>query len=339
MRRAFLCIALLASACEESYPPTHLSSWDLFEDGAAQIPRDDVVPYELISPLFSDYAGKHRFIRLPEGERITYTAEGDWVFPIGTLIVKTFAFAEDLRDPSAGEHVVETRLLALEEDGAWHAYVYLWDDETSDAVYRPQGATVDVSWIHTDGASRSLSYHVPNVAECATCHGGSDDVTPIGPRTVQIDRDLDYGAGAINQIDHFASLGWFDVEVPAARSHFDEPFGAADLDRRARAYLDANCAHCHRDGGAAEQSGLHLGADIEDPYRLGVCKIPIAAGRATGGRSHDIVPGSPDDSILVFRVESFESGIKMPPFGALVHEEGAALLREWIASMPPQTCE
>lgn len=326
-----LLAAMLLAGCEESYPPERLSSWGLFADGAAQEPVEGVEPYDILSPLFSDYAAKHRFIRLPDGEQITYTDEGDWIFPVGTVIVKTFGYYADLRDPSAGERLIETRLLVHEEQG-WEPYVYLWDDAMNDAVLSPVSPRVPVEWIHADGEARSLDYYVPNVIECANCHGGADDVSPIGPRTAQIDRD--------GQIERFESLGWFanDVTAMTDRARLEDPTGSGDLEARARAYLDANCSHCHREGGAAQQSGLWLGAEITDPLQLGICKRPVAAGRATGGRSFDIVPGSPDLSVMVFRMESDEPGIKMPEIGILSHPEGVALIREWIAAMPPDSC-
>ena len=64
-------------------------------------------------------------------------------------------------------------------------------------------------------------------------------------------------------------------------------------------------------------------------------KPPVAAGRGSGGLSYDIVPGKPEESILVFRTGSIDPGIMMPELGKrLIHEEGLALLREWVAAMP-----
>ena len=103
---------------------------------------------------------------------------------------------------------------------------------------------------------------------------------------------------------------------------------------RARAWLDVNCAHCHSPGGSARTSGLDLRLAQTDPGKIGVWKTPVAAGRGSGGRDYDIVPGKPDDSILVFRLESKEPSIMMPNVARrLVPVEAVALLREWIAGM------
>ena len=63
-------------------------------------------------------------------------------------------------------------------------------------------------------------------------------------------------------------------------------------------------------------------------------KPPVAAGIGSGGHEYDIVPGQPDRSILTYRIASTHPGIMMPELGKrLVHEEGVALVRQWIAAM------
>ena len=108
------------------------------------------------------------------------------------------------------------------------------------------------------------------------------------------------------------------------------------LDERARAWLDINCGACHNGrGGAARTSGLYLDLAQTDLHELGLCKAPVAAGRGSGGRIYGIVPGQPDASILVFRIESIEADVKMPELGRnLVDAEGVALIRQWIAQLP-----
>ena len=55
---------------------------------------------------------------------------------------------------------------------------------------------------------------------------------------------------------------------------------------------------------------------------------------------YDIVPGNPDESILVFRSETLDVGAIMPLIGrSLRHEDGVELLRRWIAEMPADDCE
>jgi len=49
----------------------------------------------------------------------------------------------------------------------------------------------------------------------------------------------------------------------------------------------------------------------------------------------DIVPGTPDESILLHRMLSTEADVAMPELGrALVHIEGVSLIRDWIAALP-----
>jgi uncharacterized repeat protein (TIGR03806 family) len=335
-----------APPADASAWPATLSAWRLFEGtGATQAPAAGVVPFRPHSILFSDYAAKYRFVRLPEGGRVTYSDEAGWDFPVGTVLVKTFAYPLDERRPEDGERLVETRLFWRRE-GGWESMVYLWNDAQTDATRLVAGRTVPVAWIDATGASRETNYVVPNLNQCRSCHAGLGPLRPLGPRTRQLDFELRYPDGAMrNQVDHWAALGMFDRAPPPAGARdalLPDPLDAesgADLDRRARSYLEANCAHCHREGGAASSSGLHLGWEVTDPGRLGICKTPPAAGRGACGLAYDIVPGDPARSILICRVNSLDPAIKMPEIPTtLVHDEGVELLRAWIAAMEPVDC-
>jgi uncharacterized repeat protein (TIGR03806 family) len=181
---------------------------------------------------------------------------------------------------------------------------------------------------------------VPNDNECKTCHSKSHTFEPLGPRTRQLNRDHEYGGRAKNQIDYLSELGWIDVDTGDAAQRFTlaDPYGDASLERRARAYLDANCSHCHRPGGEAGSTALDLRAETLDPYNIGVCRSPVAAGPGSGSRTSDIVPGDPDASILVFRMESTDPEIKMPELPTPTSDaRGTALIREWIAAMPAES--
>ena len=114
---------------------------------------------------------------------------------------------------------------------------------------------------------------------------------------------------------------------------WDDP-STGDVDSRARAWLEVNCAHCHNPAGPAKNSGLDLRVAAREPAHFGVFKSPVAAGRGTGNRLYDIVPGKPDESILLYRMESTDPGVMMPELGRQrVDARGVALIREWIAGM------
>ena len=109
---------------------------------------------------------------------------------------------------------------------------------------------------------------------------------------------------------------------------------SAPIDRRARTWLDVNCAHCHRAEGPAGNSGLFLTAGETEPVKYGVLKRPAAAGRGAGDREFDILPGEPDRSILVYRVESTEPGVMMPELGRHIADPLAVeMISEWVASL------
>lgn len=313
---------------------SRLSSYGLFEgNGASQEPVAGVVPYDLTSPLFSDYSTKHRFIRLPAGQAATWSDDGVLEFPVGTVIIKTFSYLADLGDPTSAERLLETRLLVRRSDG-WEGLVYQWNDEQTEALLSFGGDTVPVSWTHTDGATRELDYIIPNPNKCKNCHENAEVVAPIGPKARYLNKDSQLAdmiaAGMIDGAP--ADLG----AVPTVPAFDDE---TAELNERARGWLEINCAHCHNPAGAAGSSGLDLRFSQLDPYKFGVCKTPVAAGAGSGGFQFGIVPGNPDESIMVFRISSTEPDIRMPEIlHQMVHDEGVALIRAWIAAMTG-TCE
>ncbi|MEO1656072.1 MAG: hypothetical protein AAFU64_21200, partial [Bacteroidota bacterium] len=114
---------------------------------------------------------------------------------------------------------------------------------------------------------------------------------------------------------------------------WDNP-ASGNLSERARAYLDINCGHCHHPQGPAHTSGLYLHYQEESQTALGIHKPPIAAGRGSGGRLYDIVPGQPEASILLYRMESQDPGVMMPELSRkMIHKEGVQLIRDWITSL------
>ncbi|MEL6677023.1 MAG: SO2930 family diheme c-type cytochrome [Bacteroidota bacterium] len=313
--------------------PQKLSDYAFFAgEMAAQKPVAGVIPYALNTPLFSDYAEKLRFVKLPAGQAAPYNAKEVLDFPVGTTIIKTFYYHKDARKPEKGRQLMETRLLIHEEKG-WKALAYHWNDEQTEAYLEVAGGRKKVAWVNEQGKKQKLEYSFPNLNQCKGCHSYEGDLKPIGPSVRQLNGDHAYETGTHNQLAYWEENGWLqglpDQDVPRMAVWNDPATGS--LDERARAWLDINCAHCHRAEGPAYTSGFFLDIHQTDPTTWGVRKAPVAAGRGSGGRTYDIEPGNADASILYFRIISEDPGIMMPEVGRqVVHKEGVALIREWI---------
>jgi uncharacterized repeat protein (TIGR03806 family) len=317
-------------------PPKYLSAYGLFRDAGKQLVNDGLVPYDLITPLFTDYALKYRFVHIPAGKAARYTPDGVFEFPVGSMLVKTFAYPADFRRPTENIRLLETRLLIRKPSG-WAALPYVWNADQRDARLKRGGKRIPISWTGADGKTVSFRYRVPNVNQCKGCHVRNKRFSPIGPKARNLNHDFDYGTGRENQLVHWSEAGILsDAPERAAWPHvprWDDP-QSGTLAERARGYLDVNCAHCHNPDGPASTSGLFLDFTETRPRHWGVNKPPVAAGRGAGDLAVDIDPGKPDRSILAFRMNSVDPGIMMPELGRqLVHKEGVALIRQWIAAM------
>lgn len=307
--------------------PKWLSEWGLFKEPMRDlIPSDDrTFPYEINAALFSDYAYKARFIKLPANEQIEYHETEVLRFPKETVLIKNFYYPSDFQSESK-RRIMETRLLIHEEKG-WKAIVYQWNEEQTDAKRVILGKKVPAEWTDKNGTLQRISYSIPSQPQCKSCHDLGGKMTLLGPSARQLNRD--------GQLASWISEGWLSADPTTEFPklvNYDNQNEA--LVARARAWLEVNCAHCHRKEGPAKNSGLYLLASETDPYRLGVNKPPIAAGKGSGGLKYSIVPGNPDQSILVHRITSLEPGEMMPELGrSLPHSEGVELIREWISSL------
>jgi uncharacterized repeat protein (TIGR03806 family) len=314
-----------------------LSEYGFFEGKLSDLkPIATVLPYELNMPLFSDYAVKRRFVRLPDGEAAVYNPDSTFQFPIGTVLIKNFIFPFDLNHPEKGQRIVETRLLLQDGDG-WNALPYIWNEAQTEAVLEPVGDTKSVSFKDLKGQKKTFAYDIPNINQCRDCHVRFDKLGLIGPTARQLNGDFNYAEGIENQLIAWKKRGILRgvpetfSTIPKLPSLTDK---AASLDAKARAYLDINCAHCHNRHGQAFTSGMFLDWKMQDSTALGFNKSPVAAGRGSGNRKYAIVKGKPHESILVYRMSSTDAGEMMPELARkLTHTEGVDLIREWIKSM------
>lgn len=326
-------------------PKEKLSDYHFFEgNGSEQKPMKGVIPYSLNTPLFTDYAEKLRFVQLPENQTVAYNETEVLDFPIGSTIIKTFYYPNDFRKPDLGRKLIETRLLIREEDG-WKALDYVWNDEQTEAFLEVAGDTKEVSYVDINGKKKKHEYGIPNLNQCKGCHNRNEKMLPIGPSARQLNGEYSawnvskstVGNVSQNQLVAWQKMGIL-TNLPAIESVPKAPIWnnpeSGSLDARARIWLDINCAHCHRLGGPAQTSGLNLSIYETAPIAYGILKTPVAAGRGSGNKKYDIVPGKPEESIIVYRMESTDPGEMMPEVGRkTTHKEGVELIKEWIKAM------
>ncbi|MDH3645117.1 MAG: hypothetical protein OES38_23650 [Gammaproteobacteria bacterium] len=360
---ASLCLLTCLAGCgggpvhffEADAYPQRLSDWGIIKkQGNALVLGTDVLPYDLNTPLFTDYAQKLRTIYLPPGTSAKYDDEHAFEFPVGTVVSKTFFYPKapdaqpagtvaatmawdgnvDNLDVSALQ-IIETRLLVRQPDG-WDALPYVW--RGTDAYLKIAGDLQPMR-IAVGDQVKPFPYIVPTRNECASCHATNHStglLLPIGLKARHLNRRYAGGTG-VGQLADWRDRGWLAGlpaadAIPRSATWRDEQ---GTLAHRARSYLDINCGHCHNPAGSADTSGLMLDIHTESLRNLGLCKPPIAAGRGSGGRRYSIIPGQPDASILVHRMEIDDPGNRMPEVGrSLAHSEGIALVRRWIADLP-----
>jgi uncharacterized repeat protein (TIGR03806 family) len=372
MRVVLLCATavMLLAACGETRqpvvvhdvgtPPARLGEWGVvLADGERFELNAGVLPYDLNTPLFSDYALKLRSVWMPAGVSAGFTATGKIDFPVGTILSKTFHYEKAAGWSTATQRVlgvdraslpgqdavldlddyvlIETRLLVRYDTG-WRALPYVWNETQDEAYLAVAGDLFELELVGGEGVER-IAYVVPDANQCSGCHQpdhSSKQLQPLGPRDWQLNRNYDYAGFTANQLEHWEQQGLLRAGDGAARQgvSWAAP-GDATIEQRVKAYLDANCAHCHNARGAADTSALHLDIDAPVDRFYGVCKTPVAVGRGSGGRPFDIYPGRPEDSILLYRMQHSDPAIAMPELGrSTVHREAVELVREWIAGLP-----
>ena len=318
-------------------PYDTLSAYQLFKGPlAAQTPADGVMPYDVVSTLYADGAGKFRFLSIPKGTKIHFDPSARWDFPDGTMAIKTFFYELDPANPGTKRQLLETRILR-KSGGLWSANTYLWNDAQTEANRFVAGQLLHIQFVDGTG----VDYQVPSTSVCRTCHGQDSTIVPLGPRTRQLNRLHDYGNGPENQLTHLATLGWLDAALPSLDTveQMSDPHGMDSVDARARSYLEANCSHCHNPQGFAASTNLRLDILSPQPINYGVCKTPVAAGPAAGTDKYDIVPGHPELSIVVRRLSSNDPMVKMPPLPlTTVDSFGVDLISQWVTGMTFAAC-
>ncbi len=310
-----------------STPVNKLSELGIFVGNLAdQVPRADFYPYDVNVSLYADGASKLRFVYVPPGTSLGATSDRFSV-PVGAYIVKTFYFPRDARDSTRGRQLIETRFLVKRADG-YLVSTYLWNADQTDAVASGGNVNVPVSWIDEDGVEHDDHFHVPGTSQCQSCHADR----ALGLRTRQLAGST---AATQGELERLVSEGVLD-RLPEITESLVDPFGDGSIDQRARSYLDADCSHCHGEGGSA--AGTHVFWDLEHtgPQELPLCRSTPSV----GGADRVIVPGDPQNSAFLTRMRSNDPFLRMPRGPTHVPDgKGIAVLSDWVLSMTPGGCE
>jgi len=279
-------------------------------------PASGLIPYAPNAPFYSDGAQKDRWLALPNGQRITVGANDDFDFPNGSVLMKNF---------SLGGQLVETRLFMRHDDGSWAGYTYEWDAGQSDATRVIGGKTVQVA---------GQSWEFPSEAQCLQCHTQAAGRT-LGLEIGQLNGDFGYPTGrTANQLVTLNAIGTLTPEIdqdPEDLAVIPDPFGAAPLGQRARAYLHTNCANCHRPGGGAQSN-----MDLRYATALAAtnsCDVAPALGDLGLTDARIIAPGSAARSVVVARMDRTGDDAMPPLSRHSIDTQGVALISEWIDSL------
>ncbi|UUC43834.1 hypothetical protein [Flavobacterium cerinum] len=277
--------------------PNRLSELRLFK-GSLQdlIPNDSIEQLELNSTLFTDHAEKQRLLRLPKGTKLKNVDGGLPQFPEESLLAKTFYYEGQ---------IIETRVLYLKNE-QWNAATYQWNATQTEAYLISKGATVAVKRKN----KATIHYTIPSEAECTACHRHNGTLQPIGPKIRNLNRMVIRNGETVSQLDYLHRKQRITKQsINTKLPDYNDP--TESLEKRARAYMDINCAHCHNPSGMAGFKNLYLAYEI--PYK----KTGIARQRLN----------------ILFRMET-SGELHMPKLGTTITDpNGLALIKTYIKSL------
>jgi hypothetical protein len=177
-----------------------------------------------------------------------------------------------------------------------------------------------------------------------TCHVSSGGST-LGPETAQMNRAVS-GTDQTNQIAKLAAMSLFDAPVPTPykaalvvpyASQAGTPPAAASTEQRARSYLQANCAFCHRpDDYVFPNFDLRYGVALKD---MNICDVVPAKGDQGVSGANILSHGMPMSSTMWLRMNAAPEDAngtygRMPKVASYVVDQlGADLIKEWITSI------
>ncbi|MCA9708681.1 MAG: PQQ-dependent sugar dehydrogenase [Myxococcales bacterium] len=307
--------------------PTALTRSGCFEGTGVQSPAPDLIPYSINAPLWTDGSHKERYLVIPPGQQLSVEPDGRLRFPVGSIIVKNFSYPLDLLEPDQLTPV-ETRVM-IRRSYTWEFHSYRWNEAGTEATLLDDGQSQPMLTA-LDGAPTVVRHTFPSRDECGYCHDNGD-VRALGPRLDQLARQVEYLEGPDDQLQVFEAIGLFDAPLPPSEPMADYLDPEASDEARARAYLHANCGHCHRPGGwTPPDLDMDLRWTTPTP-EANLCGVPPQYS-STFPADHRVAPGDPSDSLVWLRLSS-RGPWQMPPFATSVPDPAGSVVRTWIEGL------
>ncbi len=329
----------------ENTIPQWLSETAAFNNLTDLTPSQGIIPYDLIESFWSDGAAKKRWMAIPNdgsyntpAEQIKFSENEAWLFPVGTVLIKHFELPIDENDPNLTKRL-ETRFSVKAANGKFYFVTYKWNEEQTDAYLLSSGLDEDITIVQQTGGNRRQKWHYPSAVECVSCHNNTSGGS-LGPRTRYLNNSITYQETGLtaNQLVTLSSLGILDQSIsdtdsPGFLTHVAVNNTGASLEKKARSYMDLNCAYCHRPGtGNRGDFDLRLINSLEE---TGLITAGFNTSLGIDGESL-LSPGDASRSILYNRVHSVDANIMMPPLAKnSIDAIGAALIEEWINQLDP----
>ncbi|KGO92962.1 hypothetical protein [Flavobacterium subsaxonicum] len=313
-------------------PYAKLSDYNFFEGDLKNLsPVYGVLPYDLNSSLFTDYARKKRFVWIPAGKKATYTTDGTVLdFPTGTALIKTFYYNTVVPDNST--IIIETRVMIRKESG-WMFATYVWNEAQTEAVLNTTGFTQRIKF-DENGTIKTTDYVVPLTTQCIQCHEVSETATAVGPKPQNLNKLYNYADGTKNQLAKWIEFGYLNTAPSTIISTVDWTDASQPLELRVRSYVDINCAHCHTDNTDCGYTPMNFAFNKSGltPDNMGICRTPVDF--VTGNQQYIVTGQDAEGSLMHFRMNTSIQSEMMPPLGRkLVHQEAVALIEQWINSL------
>ena len=322
---------------DENFPRL-LSEAGIFASVPELAPNPGVLGYTVNAAPWADHSTGERHIALPDTSQVNNTVQ-PWRYTEGAVFVKTLGLEMAKGDPASRKRI-ETQVLHWTEK-TWRAYTYGWNDEQTDAeLVEAQGAERALVVKDPDApeGERRQTWRFASRAECLICHNIMAN-TILGFEPSQLNRG--------DQLKRFVDLGFFarlpgapEASKDGSPAEFDArkypalpdlSVNDGSLDARARAYLHANCSHCHRrHGGGTANIELLYAHEIQQTRMMDA--KPLLGGFGLRD-ARVVVPGDPYRSVLYYRMAT-AGAARMPHLGSSVLDrDGVKLIHDWIESL------